>query len=193
MERAKGLALHQWTMKGRHFKKSFSIKRTCWRGKEGTKLYWVLTKYQILYSCFLLTWILLISFRDEEIYSRGSIDFIYQSRLIWIEIFLTPKLCPLYDAASEYAQSIDILMRQAYKTSDHWFPEPGLMTRLSCRKISAFALSKNKAGAVHLKADCSAAKRKPAENRVTRSSYLDLEWREMKWLNLVILSGHYAN
>lgn len=114
MERAKGLALHQWTMKGRHFKKSFSIKRTCWRGKEGTKLYWVLTKYQILYSCFLLTWILLISFRDEEICSRGSIDFIYQSRLIWIEIFLTPKLCPLYDGASEYAQSVLIFSRDKH-------------------------------------------------------------------------------
>lgn len=91
------------------------------------------------------------------------------------------------------SECIDILTLQTYKTSDHWFPEPGLMTRISFRKISAFALSKNKAGAVHLKAVCSAGKRKPAENRVTRSSYLDLEWREMEWLNLVILSGHYAN
>ena len=69
---------------------------------------------QILYSCFLLTWILLISFRDEEICSRGSIDFIYQSRLIWIEIFLTPKLCPLYDGASEYAQSVLIFSRDKH-------------------------------------------------------------------------------
>ncbi|XDC55888.1 hypothetical protein R6Z07M_007070 [Ovis aries] len=63
------------------------------------------------------------------------------------------------------------------------------MTRLSCRKISAFALSKNKAGAVHLKADCSADGMEEKRNTLLKAVQLSFPASQSFPMSQLFASG----